>query len=111
MAGRNNTTKPIHQAPVGRRMLTGAAIALILIIAFLFGADTPDPYWPKLWIIKPLIIVPAAGAMGGLFYHLMDSLRYQGGWKRILANILSLLVYIIALWMGTVLGLNGTYWD
>jgi hypothetical protein len=107
----NLTTKPIHPAPLGKRMLVGAAIALFLIAAFLSRAGDPDPEWPRFWMIRPLIIVPAAGAMGGLFYYLMDNIRYQGGWRRILADILSLIVYIIGLWLGTVLGLDGTMWN
>jgi hypothetical protein len=107
----NVTTQPIHPASLGKRMLQGAAIALILIIVFLLQAGEPNPDWPKLWMIRPLIIVPLAGAMGGVFYYFMDHLRYQGGWRKILANILSLVVYIIGLWLGTVLGLDGTMWD
>lgn len=102
---------PIHPASVGKRMLQGAGIALILISVFLLSAGEPDPSWPNLWMMKPLIIVPLAGAVGGVFYYNMDDLRYQGGWRTALAIILSLIVYIIVLWLGTVLGLNGTWWD
>jgi hypothetical protein len=112
MMQRNNlTTQPIHSAPLGKRMLLGAGIALILITLFLLGAGEPNPAWGKLWMIKPLIIVPLAGAMGGVFYYFMDHLRYQGGWKNALAYVLSLIGYIIVLWLGTVLGLNGTMWN
>jgi hypothetical protein len=62
-------------------------------------------------MIRPLIIVPLAGATGGLFYHLMDNLHLQGGWKKVLALILSLIGYIFVLWIGTVLGLDGTWWN
>jgi len=103
--------EPIHAASVGKRMLQGAGIAFILISAFLLSAGEPDPSWPRLWMLKPLLIVPLAGALGGVFYFNMDHLRYQGGWRKILANIVSLLVYILVLWLGTVLGLNGTMWD
>lgn len=107
----NFTTQPIHPASVSKRMLQGAGIALIVIIVFLAGAGEPDPEWPQLWIIKPLIIVPLAGALGGLFYYNMDHLRYEGGWRKVLAILLSLVIYIIVLWLGIVLGLNGTTWD
>jgi hypothetical protein len=105
------TTLPVHSASLSKRMMQGAGIALILITIFLLGAGEPDPDWPKLWMIKPLIIVPLAGAMGGVFYYFMDHLRYQGGWIKVLAYIISLIGYVIVLWFGTVLGLNGTWWD
>jgi len=92
-------------------MLQGAAIALVLIALFLSGVDHPNPNWPKLWMVKPLIIVPVAGALGGVFYYYMDHLRYQGGWKKTLAILFSVIGYVVILWLGTVLGLNGTLWN
>ncbi|QCR22751.1 potassium transporter KefB [Pontibacter sp. SGAir0037] len=103
--------QPVHPASVAKRMLQGAAIGLILILFFLLGAGDPAPDWPDFWMVKPLLIVPLAGALGGVFYYNMDHLRCQGGWREVLAYILSLLVFIIVLWLGTVLGLNGTMWD
>ena len=105
------TTPPIHSASLGKRMLQGAGVALILISMFLLSAGAPDPEWGKLWMIKPLLVVPAAGALGGVFYYFMDHLRSQGGWVKVLAIIMSLTGYIVVLWLGTVLGLNGTMWD
>lgn len=105
------STQPIHPAPVSKRMLQGAGIAFVLIALFLYGTGEPNPAWPKFWMVKPLLIVPVAGAMGGVFYYFMDHLRFQGGWIRALAYILSLVGYLMAIWLGTVLGLNGTMWN
>lgn len=104
-------TPQIHTAPVGKRMLQGAGIALVLISLFLFSVDNPNPEWPKFWMLKPLVIVPVAGAMGGVFYYFMDHLRFQGGWIKVLSIFMRLFGYVIALWLGTVLGLSGTLWD
>lgn len=112
MTQRNNSaTQSVHPAPIGKRMLQGAGIALILIITFLLSAGDPKHEWGKLWMIKPLVVVPSAGALGGAFYYFMDHLRGQGGWRMVLAVILSLIGHIILLWLGMVLGLNGTWWD
>jgi hypothetical protein len=62
-------------------------------------------------MIRPLVIVPIAGAMGGVAYYVLDNLRRYGGWRKNAANILSVIVYTIGLWLGTVLGLAGTLWD
>ncbi|MDX2003425.1 MAG: hypothetical protein SFW35_13400 [Chitinophagales bacterium] len=98
---------------LARQMLVGAAIGLVLISIFLIvnwmDGDF-DPEWPAYWYIRPLIVLPYAGAMGGVFYHLMDFMRQAGGWRKVLANILSLLVLLVGLWLGSVLGLVGTYW-
>ena len=109
--GNESPHQPIHAASVGKRMLQGAGLAFILILAFLVSAGAPDPGWPRLWMVKPLLIVPLAGALGGLFYYNMDHLRFQGGRRKALAALLSLVVYLLVVWLGTVLGLNGTMWD
>lgn len=112
MTQTNNLTKqPINSALLAKRMLIGAAIALILISVFLLGVHNPKPEWGKLWMLKPLIVVPLAGAMGGLFYYFMNRFEYQGGWKKALVVAISLIIYIIGLWLGSVLGLNGTLWN
>jgi len=94
-----------------RNMLTGAIIGLMLIGFFLYNADAPDPEWPRFWIIRPLLLVPFAGAMGGLFYTFMEPWRNKNGWIKAAAYFLCLIVVLIGLFMGTVLGLDGTYWD
>lgn len=112
MINKNNTTaEPLSSPSLSKRMLLGAAIGLILILTFILPVKNPKPEWPSLWMLKPLIVVPLAGAAGGLFYHLMGSIRRQGGWKKVLINIACLIVYIFGLWIGIVLGLNGTLWN
>lgn len=110
--GSNSTTQPIDRASLIKRMLLGAGIALVVILLFVLPASmNPNPAWPKLWIIRPLIITPLAGAAGGAFYYFMEYLRSQRGWSKILTIVLSVIVYLIGLWMGTILGLDGTMWD
>jgi hypothetical protein len=106
-----STTQQILPGSLAKRMLIGGGIALVLISAFLITAGKGDPSWPKSWMVRPLVITPLAGAMGGLCFHLLDRFRVQGGWRRIAANILGVLIYIVGLWLGAILGLDGTYWD
>jgi len=107
-----SATQPLHTATIGKSALRGAAIAYVLITLFLLvpGVAT-NPAWPTFWTMRPLLIVPLAGALGGICYHFLKPVREQGGWKKIAANVVGLVVYIIALWLGTVLGLAGTLWD
>lgn len=93
-----------------KRMLIGAGIALVPIVLLLSSVDHPDPAWPRYWMVRPLIIVPLSGAGGGAFFHLVNPMRFPG-WKKLGAIFLCVLVFIIGLWMGTVLGLDGTLWD
>ena len=96
---------------LGKRMLIGAGIGLLLISLFLSGINDPDPEWGKYWMIRPLIIVPLAGAMGGLCNYFLINYRSSAGLNKILATALSAIIFIIGLWLGFVLGLDGTLWD
>lgn len=101
--------KPLHPIPLVKLMTIGGGIALALVILFLIGAPG-EPGWSPYWKVRPLLIVTFAGTMGGLCYYILDLVRYKGGWKRIGATILSILIYLIGLWLGFVLGFAGTYW-
>jgi hypothetical protein len=105
----NTTSQP--QASLGKRMLIGTAIGLIVISYFLISSGGGDPAWGRFWMIQPLIITPFAGAMGGLCNYIIFKYHEQFGVTKVVATVLSVLVYIVGLWMGVVLGLNGTMWD
>ena len=110
MTQNNLTSQAPHQVSFVKPMLVGAGIALLVILFFVLGADNPSPEWGKYWMIRPLIITPAAGAVGGAFYAFM---KYQSsrGFNRPLAILISIVVFLIGLWLGVVLGLDGTMWD
>jgi hypothetical protein len=91
--------------------LIGAVIGLVLISIFLMGVKHADPSWPKYWQLKPLVIVPLAGAAGGAFFYFLNNFNLNGFWLKLAARIVGLICFIIALWLGTVLGLDGTLWD
>jgi hypothetical protein len=103
-------SQPLQLASFAIPMAIGAGIAFLVISFFVFGVDAPHPEWSKYWRIRPLIITPLAGAAGGAFYAFMTYLSTRG-LNRTLAVILSIAVYLVGLWLGTVLGLDGTMWD
>lgn len=112
MTGKNSLIEqPIKWASLWKKMLIGAGVALALITLFLAGVDDPDPSWPKLWILKPLIIVPIAGAMGGAFYYFVHHVFSERGWNKVVSFLLSVFGYVVAFWLGSVLGLDGTLWN
>ena len=92
-------------------MLVGATIALILIVLFLLGVNDPDPAWGRFWMVRPLLIVPVAGAAGAVASFYVRHLLFAAGWNKGLLYILGFFIYVVALWMGTVLGLDGTLWN
>ncbi|WP_205514078.1 hypothetical protein [Longitalea arenae] len=111
MTSKNSSTMQQNPASLTKRMLTGAVIGLALISLFLLTAGEPNPEWPKLWRIRPLIIVPLAGAMGGLCNYFIVQYHNRLGLHKAIAVIISIVVFIVGIWLGTVLGLDGTYWN
>jgi hypothetical protein len=103
--------QPVKPVSLGHRMLQGAAIGLALISAFLFMAGEGDPGWHRFWMLRPLLVVTAAGATAGAIYYSMHGWRARGGWVKAAAVTAGVLVYVVGLWMGSVLGLDGTYWN
>ncbi|GEO07800.1 potassium transporter KefB [Segetibacter aerophilus] len=111
MTHSGNSTSHLNEASLVKRMLVGAGIGLLLISLFLFPAGKPNPEWGRFWMIRPLIIVPLAGAMGGLCNCFILQFHKRVGVNKALAIIISVIVFIVGLWLGTVLGLDGTMWD
>jgi hypothetical protein len=94
-----------------KRALQGAGIGLVLISIFILGAITANANVGTLVFI-PMAAVAVGGACGGAFYCFMDLFRNQGGWKKHLANVISVLVYFIGCYMSLILALSAIgLWD
>lgn len=104
------TTAFFNWTSVLKRMIFGAGIALILILFFISGVES-QPGWPESWRLRPLLLTPLAGAFGGALFYLLNHLLQQAGLKKIISTLLSILTFIVVLWLGVVLGLDGTLWD
>jgi hypothetical protein len=105
------TTQPVYPGSLGKRMLVGTGIGLVLISLFLSGVKNPNPKWGEFWMVRPFIIVPLAGAMGGLCNYALVHFHNRIGINKTIAMIVSGLVFMVGLWLGFVLGLDGTLWD
>jgi hypothetical protein len=94
-----------------KRAIQGAVIALVLISVFILGAISANANIGS-WVFIPMAAVTVGGAFGGAFYCFMDLFRNQGGWKKGLANVASVLAYFIILYMSLILALSAIgLWD
>jgi|SRR5690606_12416001 len=103
-------TESLNKRSMFKGILIGGIIGLIIILFFITGAQV-KPHWPELWKIRPLIITPLAAALGGGLAYIITSLLKREGVHTIIAVFISLIGFMIALWMGIVVGLDGTLWD
>lgn len=92
-------------------VLTGYVVGLGVISLFISGVDHPKPEWGPYWMLRPLIITPLASACGALALLLPDFLKLITPWKRILALLVGLVLFMAAMWTGIILGLESTLWD
>lgn len=92
-------------------MLAGAVIGLGIITLFIFTVDDPDPAWPAYWRVRPLIITPLATAAGAAAVYLFNLVMPKTGWLKIVTIILSVIGFLISLWLGIIVGLDGTLWN
>ncbi len=108
----NNSFKtgPFYTTPLAQRILTGWVIGLVVILFFILPANK-NPEWSTYWMLRPLLITPLAGAMAGVFYHYTAYWRQKNGPIKIATYLANILVYAVGLWLGIVLGLDGTLWN
>lgn len=79
-----------------RRALQGAGIATFLVFMItetVVGVKAPG----SRWTILSILMVPVAGALGGLLFHLMEPLRKRGEGYNILANSISIIGFLLFL--------------
>lgn len=110
MTQANTSTQPHGRDSLGKRMVIGAGIGVLVISFFLIPSEA-NPEWGKFWMIRPLLVTPMAGAMGGLCNYVILNFYWMVGINKTIARILSILVPVVGLYMGVVLGLDGTMWD
>ena len=111
MSDSNYTVEtPKHRNALIQKSIVGCAIALLAIAVMIIPIQNPDASWGTFWMVKPFLMVTLAGVLGGMIYHLI-TIRFQNGWKKPIGIVLGLLVYIFGLWIGAILGLDGTLWN
>jgi hypothetical protein len=92
--------------------IIGAGIGYVFITIFLLNPGLEvDPSWPRLWKVRPLIIVPLISACCGMFVHFMTIIRSMNIMPTPLLYFLTFLLTFIGFWIGVVLGLDGTLWN
>lgn len=107
----NNVTIPhVDKGTLAMFMLVGGGIALVLISLMVLPVEG-KPEWGHYWKIRPMIVPPVAGAIGGACFYIIWRAAYKGGWRKVLAGIAGTIIYILGIWMGTVLGCAGTLWN
>ena len=105
------TVKGISPKSLFRHLLSGWAIGLLITTLMIFSADEFKPEWGEWWMLKPLIITPLAAAAGMLAFYLRNYFSPTSGLGKITVFAISMVLFLAVLWMGIVLGFDGTLWN
>ena len=118
MNAQNELQHRFHNKPLGKFVLQGAGIALLLVSIFLAiifpigGVLVGKTFWQGVGQFLPLVTVTAGGALGGMIYYQVVQRRHRGGSKKVLLTIFSILLYIVLLWLSLIAGFSATgQWD
>ena len=118
MNAQNELQHTLHNKPLGRFVLQGAGIALLLVTIFLAiifpigGVLIGKTFWQGVGQFLPLVTVTAGGALGGMIYYQVVQRWYPSGWKKVLSTVFSILLYIVLLWLSLIAGFSATgQWD
>jgi len=105
MTWQNEIQQLLFSKTLFKRALQGAGIAFVLISIFILGTLAADAKSGS-WVLIPMSAVTVGGAFGGAFYFIMELFRHKGGWKKVVVNIISVLVYFLTLYFSLILALN-----
>ena len=92
-------------------MAIGGLIGLGIISMFVFGVDRVNPAWGNTWRIRPLVVTPLVAALGGSVFYLTPLLKPKDTFIKAVLYIFSGFAFLVALWAGIILGLDGTLWN
>lgn len=89
----------------------GFAIAFVLVTALILSVNNPNPVWGKNWFVRPILLTPVIAATGAGVSYLISTISFRNQLFNLFKILLCLLAYIFFLWIGTVIGFNGTLWN
>lgn len=89
----------------------GWVAGLGLISLFVFGINDPAPEWGSYWQVRPLLLTPVIAGTGAGFAYLLFNRGGGSAGRKLLFTVLAASSFLFCLWIGVILGLDGTLWD
>lgn len=103
-----NSLKDFHQEnsikKLGLPALLGGFTPLSLLLFIIITKEEMI----EQWMLVPLILIPLGGALGGMFFYLMGFRWFPKGNQKLIAIIISTILYFVAIWISAVLAFNFT---
>jgi len=112
MTTKNETLRSLNYNSLGKHALYGAGITFVLAAIFLSiilsvgDLLNGESFWKAAWLLVPLGTGVIGGTLGGSFYYLIVKWLNLTEWKKIMAIIISIMVYILLVWLSLIAGLS-----
>lgn len=103
--------KQVRPATIAKTMALGLILGLVIISLFVFGVNNPKQEWGTNWRMQPLILTPIVVAFGSLAFFANRIFMPQTKTAKVLLSVASIIAFIISIWLGIIIGLNGTLWN
>ncbi|MDA3614427.1 LrgB family protein [Polluticaenibacter yanchengensis] len=103
--------RQISAATIAKTMLTGLVTGLVIISLFVFTVNNPKPEWGNNWRMQPLLLTPLVVAFGSLVFFANRIFQPQNKTVKTLLLIGSIIAFVFSIWIGIIIGLNGTLWN
>lgn len=103
--------KQVRPAAIAKTMVIGLIFGLAIISLFVFTVSSPKEEWGNNWRMQPLILTPMIVAFGSLAFLANRIFKPQTKTAKTLLLIASIIAFIFSIWIGIVIGLNGTLWN
>ncbi len=94
-----------------RFLLLGAGINLIINVLFITDLDTTNSAWSPFWMVKPLTLGPLITGLGAMLAFYVVKFLINQNISKYISYFSFVAIFIISIWLGIVLGFNGTLWD
>jgi hypothetical protein len=108
MTHSNNPVSQPSQASLIKPMILGTVVGLVAF--FFFSRGEAKPEWGPLWKVRPLIVLLLSGAFWGVCFNYLVRQKYFP-LSKIATVVLGVLGLLLGIWMGVVVGFDGTMWD
>lgn len=105
----NLIAKKVNTHKLFLSFLLGWLVGLSVISFFVFSVKNPHASWGEWWMLKPLMLTPLVA--GSFFYVSQIVFPSKNIRQKIGLFLLRIILSGAIIWMGVVLGLDGTLWN
>ena len=92
-------------------VLLGFALGLFIASMLIHNVSFPKLSWGPNWYIKPMLVLSFVASIGSIPFYFANQYEASNHSKKILAYLGATLFLLFFIWIGIILGFDGTIWN